>query len=343
MTLMLEERVTDLEGLIAQLVQTLEQNAVERRLSQRRIDAEIEAMARENRQAQQENQQAQQRMDKIIVDMKEENQQLHQQAQQRTDKIIVDMKEENQQLHQQAQQRTDKIIVDMKEENQQSLQRLEAIVAETSRENRQVWQRIDEALTRSKAETDQIIAEIRTQISEDRAKTDQIIAEIRTQISEDRAKTDREIRNSRRQSGELSNRLGTLVEDLIVPSIPRIVYQVVKLPDEFIERAIRVKRRDVAGKEREFDAIAVCGPYLLINETKSRLSPDVIDAFVQILPNIRQYFPEYVDKHIIGLVSSLYVDESLVRYGQRQGLVVLGFGEDVMDVLNSPDFQPKLW
>jgi len=30
--------------------------------------------------------------------------------------------------------------------------------------------------------------------------------------------------------------------------------------------------------------------------------------------------------------SSLYVDESTMRYGEKQGLIVLGFGEDVMEV-----------
>jgi len=35
------------------------------------------------------------------------------------------------------------------------------------------------------------------------------------------------------------------------------------------------------------------------------------------------------------------VDESVVRYGEKQGLIVLGFEEDVMEVLNSPGFAPR--
>jgi hypothetical protein len=37
----------------------------------------------------------------------------------------------------------------------------------------------------------------------------------------------------------------------------------------------------------------------------------------------------------------LYVDQSLVLRGERLGLVVLGFGDDVMQVLNSPGFIPQ--
>jgi hypothetical protein len=32
-----------------------------------------------------------------------------------------------------------------------------------------------------------------------------------------------------------------------------------------------------------------------------------------------------------------------VRRGEAMGLIVLGFGEDVMDVLNSPGFVPRIF
>jgi hypothetical protein len=149
---------------------------------------------------------------------------------------------------------------------------------------------------------------------------------------------------SRKQWGELANKLGTMAEDLVAPSIPRIVSTVVDCPADQINSAVRVRRTIAAGQVREFDVIATCGDYLFVNETKSRLTPEDIKEFVQgTLPIVRDFFPEYTDKQIIGIIASLYVDESLVRYGERQGLVVLGFGEDVMDVLNSPGFRPKTW
>ena len=43
------------------------------------------------------------------------------------------------------------------------------------------------------------------------------------------------------------------------------------------------------------------------------------------------------DRAIVGAIASLYVDPSLVRYGERLGLIVLGFGTDVMQVLNTQD------
>ncbi len=160
--------------------------------------------------------------------------------------------------------------------------------------------------------------------------------------------TSREMRGfkdeSRRRWGELANKLGTMAEDLVAPSIPQIVATMVDCPADHVNSAVRVKRRNAQGQLKEFDVVATCSHYLFINETKSKLSPEAMKAFIEdTLPSARDFFPEYADKQVIGVVASLYVDESLVRYGEKQGLVVLGFGRDVMEVLNSPDFAPKTW
>ena len=68
-----------------------------------------------------------------------------------------------------------------------------------------------------------------------------------------------------------------------------------------------------------------------------------MEKFITKLSNAREFFPEYAGKKIIGAIASLYVDESLVRFGERLGLIVLGFGEDVMDVLNQPGFTPTVF
>lgn len=149
-----------------------------------------------------------------------------------------------------------------------------------------------------------------------------------------------------RRWGELSNKLGTMAEDLVAPSIPRILRTVLGCPDNAIElTAVRMRRRSSVdpNRRREFDVIASCGDYLLVNETKSRLSPQDVTDFADMLPSVREFFPEMAEQKIVGVIASLYVDESLVRFAERRGLIILGFGEDVMDVLNSPDFSPQFF
>ena len=167
--------------------------------------------------------------------------------------------------------------------------------------------------------------------------------EFKDEMREFKDESRREQRAMNQKWGELANKMGTMVEDLVAPSIGRILREVIARPEDRINTvAIRVQRRHSDNSHlREFDAIALCGEYLFVNETKSRLRPEDVTTFAQFLPEVRGYFPEYADYKIIGAVASLYVDESLVRHGERLGLIVLGFGEDVMDVLNSPNFQPK--
>ncbi|MBN1887351.1 MAG: hypothetical protein JW850_05155 [Thermoflexales bacterium] len=172
------------------------------------------------------------------------------------------------------------------------------------------------------------------------------MSDFKDEMSEFKNKTDDAIIQMRKQWGELANKMGTMAEDLVAPSIPPILRTVVGCPEERIEStAVRARRRHPAdsGQMQEFDVIATCGEYLLVNETKSALSPEAIERFAQRLPGVREYFPEYAAKKVIGAIASLYVDESLVRYGESLGLIVLGFGQDVMSVLDSPGFTPKVF
>lgn len=148
---------------------------------------------------------------------------------------------------------------------------------------------------------------------------------------------------SRKQWGELANKMGTMAEDLVAPSIERILREVTGCDKEQVEYvAVRVKRRHPTTKQRrEFDVVAACGKYLLVNETKNTLTPEALKKFAtKTLPQVREYFPEFAEKKVIGAAASLYVDDSLVPCAERLGLIILGFGEDVMDVLNDPDFTP---
>lgn len=149
---------------------------------------------------------------------------------------------------------------------------------------------------------------------------------------------------SNKQWGELANKLGTLAEDIVAPSIPRILRQVTGCAETNMEyAAVRARLWHTAdsARYREFDVIAVCGPYLLLNETKSRLSPRDVDDFVELLGEARSFFPHYAEKKITGAIASLYVDESLVHFAEKAGLLVLGLGEELMDVLNSRGFKPR--
>jgi uncharacterized coiled-coil protein SlyX len=227
---------------------------------------------------------------------------------------------------------------------------LEDLVAEVWHGFAETDRRLDERF----AETDRRLDERFAETDERFKHTERMIASLSVQVQQTTASVERmseeikslskEVKASQKQWGELSNRMGRLVEDFVYPSIPRILCTAVGCPASRLERvAIRLRCRHPVDPEREqeFDALAVCGDYVLINETKSRLDPEDVDDFIQVMSEARDFFPEYADRHFIGAVASLSVDKSVVRYGQRQGFLVLGVSEMLMEVLNDPGFAPK--
>jgi hypothetical protein len=147
---------------------------------------------------------------------------------------------------------------------------------------------------------------------------------------------------SNKRWGELSNKMGTLVEDIIYPSISEIFKRAFG-QDHEPDCSIRVRRhhREDLGRMREFDAVASGGGIFMINETRSRLVPEAIPAFVEILRDARPFFPEAEGQKVVGALATFYADPSLVRNGERQGLLMLGLGSGLMQILNAPGFEPR--
>jgi len=153
-----------------------------------------------------------------------------------------------------------------------------------------------------------------------------------------------EMRKDRREMnikwGEMAKKMGTMVEDLAAPSIPRIVKEKFGLEPRFF--GIRVKKW-LNGKVKEYDVIEVAGDYVFLNSTKSTLESSDIRDFIKDISVFREFFPEYEDKKIIGMVASLYVDDSVLKYAEKNGLIVLAVGDQIMEIKNTKGFKPKEW
>ncbi len=150
-----------------------------------------------------------------------------------------------------------------------------------------------------------------------------------------------------KQLRELSCRLGTVVEDLVAPSLGRIFFEVTDLPEgSEILINVRIKRRHPVTREiREFDAIVESDKYLLVNETKSTLKPEDIPQFLAVLTEFYTYFPEHKNKGllIIGAMSSMHLDESLITALSKQGLLALAIGDTITTLKNPEGFEWKVF
>src|SRR3990167_972143 len=149
--------------------------------------------------------------------------------------------------------------------------------------------------------------------------------EFKDEMREDR-------RNMNKKWGEIVNKMGTLVEDIVAPNIPRIAREYFKCEDmEFFGLRVTKRNSKDKSKSREFDIIAVCGDTVIINETKSSPRVDYINEFLEILKEVCEYFPEYESKKIIPIFSSLYIPENVVTYLTKVKIYAMAMKDDVMD------------
>ncbi|MDN3511106.1 MAG: ELKS/Rab6-interacting/CAST family protein [Candidatus Jettenia sp.] len=152
--------------------------------------------------------------------------------------------------------------------------------------------------------------------------------EFKDEMREDR-------RNMNKKWGEIANKMGTVVEDIVAPNIPRIAQEYFQCEDaEFF--GLRVTKRNSKDKSRsrEFDIIAVYDDKILINETKSSPRIDYINEFIEVLKEVYDYFPEYKGKRIIPIFSSLYIPENVVTYLMKVKVYAMAMRDDVMELLN---------
>lgn len=135
--------------------------------------------------------------------------------------------------------------------------------------------------------------------------------------------------------GEIANKMGTLVEDMVAPNIKGIAKRYFGC-DDFEDFMIRRKKRHSKDrtKRREFDIIALCDKSVIVNETKSTPRLNYIDDFVMTLKEFFDYFPEYTGKRIIPIFASLYLSDDVIDYLTENKIYAMAIKEDTMDLLN---------
>ncbi|MCB2264228.1 MAG: hypothetical protein LGR52_15010, partial [Candidatus Thiosymbion ectosymbiont of Robbea hypermnestra] len=151
----------------------------------------------------------------------------------------------------------------------------------------------------------------------------------------------REQRAMNKKWGDLSNKLGTLVEDLVAPSLPRIIEN--RLHEQVYDLMVRLKRRLPDGRVKEFDALVVTPECACLNSTKATLRSADVESFVADIAAFRTFFPEHKARPVVGILASLFVEENVLTYAERQGFLVLAVGEEIMEIKNRPGFEPKRW
>jgi len=221
-----------------------------------------------------------------------------------------------------------------------------ATVEQTSLEMREFKDGIREDTARFKDRTDAAVNGMREDTAHFKDRMDAAVDGMREDTARFKDETRQDHRDLNKQLGAIANKQGRMTEDLVAPSICRILQEVVDCPPNvgcgFLIRARRIHPKD-RNRIKEFDVIAECLDYVLVNETKSKLAPTDIDELMKTIQDVREYFPEYRGRKFIGSLATLYADESLVQFASRKGIMILAVGDELMDVMNEPGFKPTVF
>ncbi len=311
----LPTRVDRLEEMMAELTANVNQLTVEMREYKEESRREIRAYREESRHEMRE--------------FREEMREFRHQSQQEMNVLREEMRE-----YKRTSQRE---IREYRDTSQQEIRVLQETTERQIREYRDTSQQEIRILQET---TERQIREYRD-ISQQEIRALQETTE--QQIQDHREASEQGLREMRQSIAEVYQKMGTLAEDLVAPSVPRILESVVDCSAEPEMLGVRMRKRLPDGRSQEYDVVAICDDFLLINETKSRLRPEDVPAFVERLEQVREFFPEYADKRVIGALATFYVDQSLVVHGERQGLIMLGVIGGLLEVLNRAGFEPKMF
>ena len=233
---------------------------------------------------------------------------------------------------------------------EESKKQWQAEVREFSERSERNTERFRQSLENDTAKFKEETSALFDSMERDTVKFKESTNEILDRMERDNAKFKEDSKRDRRelnkQLGEIANKQGRMTEDLVAPSICRILREVVRCPRRFeCGSLVRPRRTHPLDKSRlkEFDVIADCGDYVLVNETKSNLGPEDIGKLMDTIEEVREYFPEFRDRKFIGSLATLYAEESLIKFASRKGILVLAVGDELMDVKNEPGFKAAIF
>jgi hypothetical protein len=159
-----------------------------------------------------------------------------------------------------------------------------------------------------------------------------------TKLEQEREKERQEMN---KKWGELANKMGTLVGDIIAPNIQRLACELFDVGDlvDFSEFRSITHPTDKS-RFKDFDALFIGSRGIILNETASTVRQSYIDEFIAFIPTVFEYLPEHKGKKVIPVFSSLYIPEQFVRYLTANNIYAMAMGDETMEILNYNDI-PK--
>ncbi len=134
--------------------------------------------------------------------------------------------------------------------------------------------------------------------------------------------------------GELANKMGTVVEDIVAPGLKGVARKYFQVED-FDFFAVRLRKLNTEGtSRREFDVVAETKDLIFIIETKATPRTEYISDFIKLVPELKSWFPVIGEKTLIPIFASLYLSEKMISYLSNNNIMAMATRDDSMDLYN---------
>lgn len=137
--------------------------------------------------------------------------------------------------------------------------------------------------------------------------------------------------------GDLANKMGTVIEDIVAPNIPRIAQEFFNCEsiDRFLIRPYVTHSLDIK-RRREFDVVVKCANFVFLTETKSKVTQVEIDNFLSFIDSgdFFNFFPEFSGNTLVPFLASTFISENLVNYMTKKKIVAVSLADSTMNPVN---------
>ncbi|MBF0228966.1 MAG: DUF1640 domain-containing protein [Desulfamplus sp.] len=234
------------------------------------------------------------------------------------------------------------MIREMKNESAKMRQDTAQMKAEMRQDTEKMKAEMRQDTEKMKAEMKQDTEKMKAEMRQSIANMEQDTQKMKAEIGKSIANMEQDTKNMRKEMnkkwGELANKMGTISEDIVAPNIPGVARQYFNV-EKLLFFALNVKCQNISKPEiiREFDVIAVSDEFFFLNETKSTPKISYANDFIELLPNIYDYFPQYKEKRLIPIFSALHIPDEIKNYLTKHKIYAMAMTDETMDLINFED------
>ncbi len=161
--------------------------------------------------------------------------------------------------------------------------------------------------------------------------------EFKDEMKEFKDETRLTFKNANKQWGELANKMGTVVEDIIAPGVRPVIKKY--FDEDIIDFSVN-RRKKAFGSQGEFDVVAVSDTSVYLVETKTTAREVYLDDFEKNILKFKKLFPEYKTLKLIPIFAGLRFEKEYIQKATKKGFFILAYREwEYLDILNFEDLQ----